>query len=98
MPDINDNNRRKKIRVSTRNSIDSQTTPSNKGRSKLKSSKKNRKEKIKYKSAIDYLRKKRPSRNESRNRSNDVTQEEIEYDDDMWIVQVPRKFPYLRDS
>ena len=52
LPDINT---RKNIR-----SITSQTPTKSR---KLKSSKKNRKEKIKYKSAIDYLRKKRPSRN-----------------------------------
>ena len=52
LPDINT---RKNIR-----SLTSQTPTKSR---KLKSSKKNRKEKIKYKSAIDYLRKKRPSRN-----------------------------------
>lgn len=50
-----------------------------------------------YKSPIDYLRRNKPSRAKSRN-AEAPEEDLIEYEDHLWSMQQPKKFPYLKEK
>lgn len=51
-----------------------------------------------YKSPIDYLRRKKPTREKNRNVSGGPEEEVIEYEEHLWSMHHPKKFPYLKEK